>query len=98
MNSKLEVLNLYKQLLRKAQYFPSMNKAGIVQSIKDDFRSYREESNSKRLTEQFEMAKGGMKRLDEYIESFVDVKSVPLHHRKYITVSSNNTQWKFKMT
>ena len=96
---RIDVLKNYRLLLRKAQYFPSMNKEGIIQSIKEDFRSYKDEENPKRVEEQIEMAMGGMKRLDEYIMSFVDSSTIKDHHKNFvITEEGTKTQWNFKLT
>ncbi|CEO95723.1 Complex 1 LYR protein domain-containing protein [Plasmodiophora brassicae] len=66
MASRREVLQLYRQILRKAQRFPSVGRDRLVQSIKDEFHENKNEADPTRLKNQLATARDGLDKLNMY--------------------------------
>ncbi len=60
------VLSLYRQILRAVKYYPSSNKQGMYNAIREEFRDHSNETNTKKIETYLSMASGGLKRLQEY--------------------------------
>lgn len=61
------LLKLYKQLLRSAATYPSKNRAGIYQSIREDWRDNKTLTGEK-LEQQLSVAFKGLSQLRQYDE------------------------------
>jgi hypothetical protein len=106
MNKK-ETLLLYKKLLRLvkfnsrfAEYYPSTNRNSVIIGIKEgklyfnkDFRDYKDEKNENKLKNQFEIAKGGLARLKQYVNIETKIKA---HHKNFLNIK-NEKEDKFKI-
>jgi hypothetical protein len=64
------LLWLYRRLLRSAAKFPSKNRAGIIQSIKEDFRENSKlDPSHPKVKKQIEVAYNGLNQLRQYDKS-----------------------------
>jgi hypothetical protein len=65
--SKQELLHLYRRLLRSGASFPSKNAAGIVQSIRDDFRDNKAlDPMSEKAQNKIYLARKGLDQLRQF--------------------------------
>jgi len=64
--TRLQVLVLYKQILRACKTFPSKNKLRLFKEIKDDFRKNRNMTNETEVGIAIEKATKGLSQLNVY--------------------------------
>jgi len=67
------VVLLYRHILKAAAKFPSVNRAGVIQEIKDEFRLARNLTDTEEITKRRKVAVEGLKQLEAY--SGMDKKS-----------------------
>mmetsp|Transcript_15225 Transcript_15225/g.28904 ORF Transcript_15225/g.28904 Transcript_15225/m.28904 type:complete len:109 (-) Transcript_15225:31-357(-) len=60
------LLQLYKQLLRSCQTYPSKNRAGIYQAIREEWRDHRDQRDETKLNRQITIAYKGLSQLRQY--------------------------------
>jgi hypothetical protein len=68
MNSSKALLQLYKKLLRSAATYPSKNRLGIYQAIREEWRDHKTLENPEKLDKQITIAYKGLEQLRQYDE------------------------------
>ena len=63
LGHRLEVLMLYKRILRTCQSWPSVKKAEVAASIRDEFRTNASERDPKRIEKMLAEARSGLQQL-----------------------------------
>lgn len=64
--SRKELLQLYKQLLRSAETFPSKNRLKIYQAIREEWKEYIACTDETKLQRQISVAYKGLDQLRQY--------------------------------
>ena len=64
--AKEALLQLYKQLLRSAQTYPSKNRLGIYQAIREEWRDHKEQADEAKLNKQITIAYKGLSQLRQF--------------------------------
>ena len=60
------LLQLYKQLLRSCQTYPSKNRAGIYQAIREEWRDHKDQKDEAKLNRQITVAYKGLSQLRQF--------------------------------
>ena len=60
------LLQLYKQLLRSCQTYPSKNRAGIYQAIREEWRDHKNQTDETKLNRQITVAYKGLSQLRQF--------------------------------
>jgi Complex 1 protein (LYR family) len=68
MNSRSSLLILYKNILRACQTYPSKNKAGIYQAIREEWRDHTKLEDPQKIATQITLATKGLEQLRQYSE------------------------------
>lgn len=62
------LLKLYKQILRACETYPSRNRKGIYQAIREEWRDNRSLADPKKLDQQISVAYKGLQQLRQFDE------------------------------
>ena len=60
------LLQLYKQLLRSCQTYPSKNRTGIYQAIREEWRDHKDQKDEAKLNRQITVAYKGLSQLRQF--------------------------------
>jgi hypothetical protein len=66
--NRSSLLHLYKNLLRACSTYPSRNRAGIYQAIREEWRDHRTLSDPQKIHKQLSIAYKGLEQLKQYSE------------------------------
>ena len=75
------LLQLYKQLLRSSQTFPSKNRAGIYQAIREEWREHKDQEDETKLNRQITIAYKGLSQLRQFGTCILISAFVPTRRR-----------------
>ena len=64
--SRRDLLQLYKQLLRSCQTYPSKNRTGIYQAIREEWRDHKDQKDETKLHRQISVAYKGLSQLRQF--------------------------------
>lgn len=64
--SREALLQLYKQLLRSCQTYPSKNRAGMYQAIREEWRDHKDQADETKLNQQITIAYKGLSQLRQF--------------------------------
>mmetsp|Transcript_17850 Transcript_17850/g.26578 ORF Transcript_17850/g.26578 Transcript_17850/m.26578 type:complete len:84 (-) Transcript_17850:52-303(-) len=60
------VLFLYKSILRSAKYYPSIKREALIEDIRIEFRTAKNEKDTVTIRSLFEQAENGLEQLQKY--------------------------------
>ncbi|CAG9466546.1 unnamed protein product [Pedinophyceae sp. YPF-701] len=65
----LDVLSLYRSIMRSARNFPSSNRAGLIESIRQDFRDGAKVTDREEVAKRRQSAVTGLRQLQAFSEA-----------------------------
>lgn len=77
LGHRLEVLMLYKRILRTCQSWPSVKKAEVAASIRDEFRTNASERFPKRIEKMLAEARSGLQQLSHQAAEAARARATP---------------------
>ena len=77
LGHRLEVLMLYKRILRTCQSWPSVKKAEVAASIRDEFRTNASERSPKRIEKMLAEARSGLQQLSHQAAEAARARATP---------------------
>lgn len=62
----LQILRLYRRLLKNAKQFPSIKRDTLYEDIRAEFRDHKNETDPKKLAQCVDAAVRGVKQMEQY--------------------------------
>jgi hypothetical protein len=63
---KVQILSMYRAILRNARYYPSRKRDAIIEEIKSLFHEHKELSDSEKVAIELQKARVGLQELEQF--------------------------------